>query len=122
VKQISGEIKDLSYIFLGAKVISIAHTGNPLPIGTMPLGELPSPVKELKTDGTGAVVSVMENGNNNYLVIVNRDFLKPMKLTIDCDKGVYKINKDGSKVDADSYQRTLEIEPGDITIYGWNDR
>jgi hypothetical protein len=120
VKQMSAEIKSLSYIFLGAEVISLAHTGNPIPLGTKPLRDLPSPVKELKTEGTGAVVSVMKNGENNYLVIVNRDFLKSMKLTIDCDKGVYKINKDGSKVNADVYQRSLEIEPGDIAIYSWN--
>ena len=121
VKQMSAEIRSLSDIFLGAKVITVAHTGNSIPSGTKALIELPSPIKDLKTEGTGAVISVMENGKNNYLVIVNRDFLKPMKLTIDCDKGVYKISKDGSKSDADAYQRTLEMEPGDIAIYGWND-
>jgi hypothetical protein len=120
VKQMNDEIKNLSYIFLGAKVISLAHTGSPIPLGTKQLTTLPKQVRELKTEGSGAVVSVMKNGENNYLVIVNRDFLKPMKLTIDCDKGVYKIKKDGSKVNVDAYQKSLEIEPGDISIYGWN--
>jgi hypothetical protein len=122
VKQMNEEIKSLSYVFLGAKVITIAHTGNPVPTGTKPLSGLPSPVKELSTEGSGAVVSVLKNRKDNYLVVVNRDFLKPMKLTIECDKDVYKINKDGSKVAADVYQKTLEIEPGDIAIYGWNDK
>ena len=122
VKQMSAEIKSLSYIFLGSRVNTVAHTGNSIPIGTKALIELPPHVKYLKTEGTGAVVSVMENGENNYLVIVNRDFLQTMKLTIDCDKAVYKINKDGSKSDADTYQRTLEVEPGDIAIYGWNNK
>lgn len=122
VKQMSSEIKSLSYIFLGARVLSISHTGNSIPVGTRPLTELPPPVKNLKTEGTGAVVSVMENGKYNYLVIVNRDFLKPMKLTIDCDKGVFKINKDGSEVNADAYQETLEMDPGDIAVYGWNNK
>jgi hypothetical protein len=122
VKQMSAEIRSLSDIFLGAKVITIAHTGNSIPIGTKPLTDLPSPVKNLKTEGTGAVVSVMKNGKNDYLVIVNRDFLKPMKLTIDCDKGVFKISKNGSKVEAVVYQSTLEIEPGDIAIFGWNNK
>jgi len=122
VKQMSVEIKNLSFIFLGAKVLSVSHTGDHIPIGTKPLTTLPKQVKELKTEGSGAVVSVIENGENTYLVIVNRDFLKPMKHLIDCDKGVYKISKDGSKVNADAYQRSLEIEPGDIAIYTWNNK
>lgn len=120
VKQMNCEIRDLSFIFHGAKVLSVSHTGDQIPMGTKPLTTLPKQIKELKTEGSGAVVSVLENEENNYLVIVNRDFLKPMILTIDCDKCVFKINKDCSKVNADAYQRSLEIEPGDIAIYTWN--
>jgi hypothetical protein len=121
VKTVCSEIKCLSYIFLGAKVLSVGHTGKSIPNGTTPLGNLPGHIKDLKTEGTGAVVSVMENGENKYLVIVNRDFLKPMKLTIDCEPGVYKIYKNGTKVKAGAYQGTLEIEPGDVAIYTWTD-
>ena len=121
VKFVNEEIRNLSYVFLGAEVISIGHTGDPIPMGTKPLRTLPEQVKELKTEGTGAVVSVMKNGENYYLVIVNRDFLKPMKLTTAFETGIYKIQKNGTKVLAEAYQNTLDIDPGDVAIFSWKD-
>ena len=73
----------------------------------------------MKTEGTGAVVSVLKNGANSYLIVVNRDFRNTMKLTIECDANVKKILKDGSEVPASRYARTLIIDPGDIAVYGW---
>lgn len=119
VKFVNSEIKKLSFVFLGSRVISVTHTGNAIPSGTKPMMTLPENFTELKTEGTGAVVSLLENKENNYLVIVNRDFLKSMKLTINCKPVVFKIQKDGSKVKAADYQNTIEIDPGDAAIYTW---
>lgn len=65
-----------------AFALAVAH--GPITAGTKPLKDLPEPIKVLKTEGTGAVVSLMENGLENYIVIVNRDFRNSMKLIIDC--------------------------------------
>jgi len=119
VKLVNEEIRNLSFVFLGAKVISIGHTGDIIPVGTRRLEKLPETVKVLKTEGTGAVVSVMKNDKNYYLVIVNRDFLKPMKITAEFDPDVYRICKNGTKVKANMYQNTQEIGPGDVAIYNW---
>ena len=121
VKLVNSEIRSLSYIFLGARVISVSHTGIKIPTGTKALSELPKPFKTIKTEGKGAVVSVLKNGANSYLVIVNRDYINQMQLYVECDQQVKKIFKDGSSVSANVYQSNTEIEPGDIAIYSWTD-
>jgi hypothetical protein len=121
IKLVNGEIKNLSRVFLGDRVLSVTHTGNNIPMGTKPMTDLPPHFKAIKTEGTGAVVSLLKNGTISYLAIVNRDFKNSMKLFIDCDSKVKRVLKDGSVVQANAYQSTLEIEPGDISIYTWTD-
>lgn len=121
IKSMNNEIKNLSEVFHGAKVVSVAHTGNKIPAGTKQLMELPKQIKTLKTEGIGAVVSVLKNGEYSYLVIVNRDFIKSMKLSIECSPKVEKVFKDGSVSPADTYQRDIEIDPGDAAIYKWKE-
>lgn len=118
IREVNTEIASLSGIFLGAEVISVSHTGL-TPQGTMPLTILPKPIRILKTEGTGAVVSYLKNGTNSYLVIVNRDFKNPLNLYIDCENYVKRIFKDGSSTPANAYQSKTEIDPGDIAIYSW---
>jgi hypothetical protein len=119
IREVNREIKKLSKVFLGARVLSVTHTGNTIPAGTKPLAQLPDPIKMLKTEGKGAVVSVLENGDKNYLVIVNRDFLSPMKLTLECNPEVKRILKDGSDVPVSAYAATQVVDPGDAAIYSW---
>ena len=104
-------------MFLGAKVLSVRHTGDTIPQGTTPLAELPASVKKLQTTGTGAVVSELQNGDNRFLVIVNRDFNDRMQLDIELDPSAKRILKDGSIVPASLYSSTLMVEPGDAVIY-----
>jgi hypothetical protein len=119
IKQVNCEIASLSPVFMGSRVISVSHTGETIPQGTKPLEALPVPFKVLKTEGKGAVVSQLKNGQDNYLVIVNRDFLAPMTLYVECENNVRKVMKDGSFVPATVYQARLEIDPGDAAIYTW---
>lgn len=119
MKLVNQEVQNLSGVFSGAKVISVAHTGTTIPQGTKRLMQLPAAIKTLETEGEGAVVSVLEKGKENFLVIVNRDFKHTMKLTIEGDKTLKKVLKDGTVVPADSYIRTMEIDPGDVAIYRW---
>jgi len=120
IKLMSSEIQNLSPVFLGAKLVSVAHTGKNIPVGTKRLLELPKPIKVLETEGLGAVVSVLENGTDSFLVVVNRDLVKTMKLTIKGDSSVDKVLKDGSLVPANTYMSTMVVEPGDVVIYRWS--
>jgi hypothetical protein len=119
LQKISNEIQNLSGVFLGAKVVSVAHTGLDIPNGTKRLSKLPSSINLLETIGQGAVVSVLENGDNSFLVIVNRDFKRSMKLIINTDNTVKKVLKNGTLIPANEYASSTEIEPGDAAIYTW---
>jgi hypothetical protein len=117
LQKVSNEIQNLSGVFLGAKVVSIGHTGMDIPRGTKRLSKLPAPVKVLETIGEGAIVSVLENGSNTFLVIVNRDFKQTMKLVLEVDDTVKKVQKDGTLIAANEYTNATEVEPGDAAIY-----
>lgn len=121
LQQVNKEVTALSGVFLGAKMISVVHTGEVLPPGTKPLTNLPKPIASLKTDGIGALVSVMENNGKSYLVIVNHDFTAPMSMLIKCMPGVSRIQKDGSAVSQNLYTNKVTIDPGDVAIYSWPD-
>lgn len=118
VKQTSQEIQNLSGVFLGAKVVSIRHTGlGQIPKGTIRLTSLPEPVKILDTHGAPALVSVLQKGENSFLVIVNKDFLNNMKFTIYGDESLQRVLKDGTIVPAAAYEPCMELDPGDIAVY-----
>ncbi|MDR1583331.1 MAG: beta-galactosidase [Prevotellaceae bacterium] len=125
IKLVNHEIKALSGVFLNSKVTGVWHTGKftPSPWVTSRLQEqnppaMP-PVKLLQTEGEGAVVSMLEKENNSFLVIVNRDHQKPMRLTLIVDDSVKKIQKDGTIIPANTYANTIEVDPGDAVVYTW---
>ena len=121
IKEINTEIKNLSFVFLNAKVVSVAHTGKTIPRGTKRLSKLPDVIKTFETEGpAGAVVSVLEKDGKSYLVVVNRDFKNNLKVKIEGDPGLQRILKDGSMVPASAYISTMTVAPGDILIYCWN--
>jgi hypothetical protein len=118
IREVNKEVKSVSNIFSGAKLISVAHTGN-LPPGTKPIKNLPKLIKSISTDGLGAIVSVMKNNRQSYLVVVNRDFTAPMNLTLDCAKGVKRILKTGFSVPEEIGSKTFRLEAGDMIIFKW---
>ena len=117
VKDMNAEIRSIAGIFLGAKVLSVRHTGSVIPRGTTRLTTLPEKVKVLDTHGYGTIISLLENGGKKYLAIVNRSLMDTMELTFYADPSVKRVLKDGSLVSAESYTATLLISPGDILIY-----
>ncbi|HVM88061.1 MAG TPA: beta-galactosidase [Puia sp.] len=118
VKQVSEEIKNLSGVFAGSKVVWVRHTGKDrIPSGTVRLTSLPEPVKVLETNGAPAIVSLLEKENNYFLVIVNKDYYNNMGLVFYGTDEVKKICKDGSIVPANAYENAMEVDPGDAVIY-----
>ncbi len=118
VQQLSVEIQKLSGVFLGSKLISVRHTGlGKIPAGTVRLTSLPEHIKVLETNKAPALVSVLENGENSYVVIVNTDHLNPMNLTVYGDETLKKVCKNGTIVPASTYDSAMEVDPGDVAIY-----
>lgn len=119
IKVLNKEIERLSDVFLGATLVSVSHAGDKVPAGTRRLTTLPGAIRKLSTSGSGAVVSVLKNGKFEYLVIVNRNFKRPMELTVETDPTVERVLTDGTAVPADTYHYPLGVLPGDIVIYRW---
>ena len=118
IKQVSAEIQALAPVFLSAKVISVKHTGKgAIPKGTSRLINLPKAIKVLETNGAPALVSVLENGANTFVVIVNKDFLNPLNLIVAGDQSLKKVLKDGTVVPAAIYENSQELDPGDAAVY-----
>jgi hypothetical protein len=118
IKLMSQEIKNLSGLFLGSKVVWVRHTGKGrIPNGTVRLTSLPDAVKVLETNGKPAIVALLENGDNYILVVINKDFLNGMDLTFYGNETVKKVLKDGTIVPASVYENSLELDPGDAAIY-----
>jgi hypothetical protein len=118
VKQMSEEIRNLSGVFLGAKMLWVRHSAKGMiPTGTIRLTSLPDPVKVLDANGAPILVSLLENGDFNYLVVVNKDFLNSINFTFYGDDTVKKVLKDGTLVPARAYESSLELDPGDAAIY-----
>ncbi|MDR2139368.1 MAG: hypothetical protein LBP50_07460 [Tannerella sp.] len=120
IQAVNRELQNVAGVFLGAKVVSTGHTGKRIPEGTRRLEKLPEPVRALETGDGGAIVSVLEKGKRRFLVIVNRDCVHPMKLTVVTDHSVKKVLKDGTLVPANAYTPTCEVDPGDAAIFAWD--
>jgi hypothetical protein len=117
IKAVNQEIQNLAGVFVGAKVISVKHTGVVIPRGTAQLSSLPWAVKVFETGGSGALVSTLENGAVSYFLVVNRDLGKSMPYTILGDETLKKVLRDGSIVKANRYANSGEIEPGDLVVF-----
>jgi hypothetical protein len=118
VKLMSREIQNLSGVFLGSKVVSVRHAGlGRIPIGTIRLTRLPSAIKVLDSNGAPILVSVLENGANSFLVVVNKNFLNSINLTVYGDETVKKVLKDGTIVPASVYDSSMELDAGDAAIF-----
>ena len=120
VKQMNAEIRAISPVFLGSRVQSLGHTGATLPPGTTRY--VPSsPIKSLKTEGLGAIVSILANGTHRYLVIVNRDIERPMPSTVEFDASTHPLHvaKDGTLDEINASSRPISVDPGDTLIFTW---
>lgn len=120
VKQVNAEVQGMRGVFVGAKVESVGHTGQP-PAGTRAY-EPSSPVKSLETAGEGAVVSRLRKGDQHFLVVINRDINKPMKLNVAFDGGVQRVAKDGSSQPIGDSRYAGDVEPGDVVVFAWPNR
>ena len=117
IKAVNKEIQDLVGVFVGSKVISVNHTGTIIPRGTTRLSSLPWAIKVFETERKGALVSVLEKKEKTFFVVVNRDLQKSMTIIISGDASLQRVLKDGSIINADVYDHSTEIEPGDMAVY-----
>lgn len=125
VKEMNAEIKALSGVFLHSRVKNVYHTGLSVPKGTKKLWwwNLPSAIKTLTTSGEGAVVSFLEKGQKDYMVVVNRNLMNStrLNLTVNNKSKVRRVFKDGI-VSGESLSgyNSFDIDKGDAAIFVWD--
>ena len=72
VQKMNKELKSVSKLFYGAKVLSVHHLGS-IPQGTTRQTEMPVNIRSLKIVGRqGAIISQLEKDGHRYLAIVNK--------------------------------------------------
>lgn len=119
VREVNKELQNRAFVFMGATVKSIHHTGSDIPVGTKRLTQLPKQVEMLATGDSGAVVSLLEKGDYHYLVIVNRSFLEPLDLQITFKGETELVRRDGSIEDIAKYEPRFRLEAGEAEIFRW---
>ena len=117
VQALNKELQARAGVFVGSKVVSLAHTGETVPPGCPALTEMPSHVKSLETSPEGAVVSLLEKGSCNYLVVVSRSLDKPITLDVEFDRKAFMIDREGNAVKLAKGETSFTIEEGDVAIF-----
>lgn len=119
VKAMNEELQARAGVFVGSKVVYLAHTGETVPPECRKLEEdMPAHVEFLRTSGPeGAVVSILENGRWNYLVAVSRTMDSPISLEVGFDEKAALIGRDGSAQKIKGSQTSFEIAEGDALIF-----
>ncbi len=85
-RQVNGEIKALTDVFLGCTLMRVRHTGNDANINsvTCPLttAEPMWPLESASSSGSGLLVSHLSNKGRDYLVIVSHDPLNSQTVSL----------------------------------------
>jgi hypothetical protein len=117
VRDMNRELQARAAVFSGVRVVSVGHTGAAIPQGTKPFVAF-KPFREVKTEGTGAVVSHLKNGGVTYLMAVNRDYTNPMMLDIALEPGANArlVKKDGSSAAVKGQRIHETVEPGGAVV------
>lgn len=119
IQEVNQELQHRAFVFMGAKVLSVRHTGVTIPVGTRRLEKLPPQVKMLDTKAGEALVSLLEKGDEQYLVVVNRSLVKPLDLQITFRGKAELVRKDGSIQDIAKYSSWFRTEAGEAEIFRW---
>lgn len=119
IRDINRQIQSQAWVFLGAEVIEIGHTGATLPKGTKALGSLPAPFRSITAGDSGVTVSHLRNGDNRFVMVVSHDINSPQKVAIDVDGGVRQVMPDGTTVVLANAggPRPYMLEPGGYLIF-----
>ena len=117
VQEVNRELQARAFVFVGSKVVSLAHTGETVPPGCPALEQLPSHVKSLSTSPEGAVVSLLEKGEWNYLVVVSRSLETPITLNVGFDRKAWMIDREGNATKVAKGENSFTLEEGDAAIF-----
>jgi hypothetical protein len=119
-KAINDEIRVFSPIFYGAKVLEVMHAGPSTPEGTATFKPI-SLVRSLKTNGHGAIVSLLAQQDRYFVVVVNREPLDTTRIEIEFDQPnrVDSFGKDGLQKQIAAAKVIDTLDAGDVRVFSW---
>lgn len=120
VTELNREVQNLAWVFLGAEVLNVSHTGDSIPQGTQPIGSLPGKIRSVSSNGEGLLVSHLRNGKKDFLMVVNRSRFHRQLVTIELEDEVQRVLPSGKTCPASLYSKDLWLDSGDYLLYEWN--
>lgn len=119
VQNINRDIHALTWVFLGAEFLRAGHTNATTPAGCTRLTQamLPDGVKSVTSDGQGVCVSMLKNGKNLFMMVLNGDILNTQNVTISKDVAVKRVLMDGSTEVDGAGEKVYELAPGRFVLY-----
>lgn len=119
VQNINRDIHALTWVFLGADMLRVGHTNAETPSGCARLTAqmLPAGVKSVTSDGPGLCVSMLQNGSNLFMMVLNPDIHKTQNATIVTDAAMKQVLIDGSVAAVEAGEKKYELTPGHFVIY-----
>ena len=115
VQQMNKELRSISRLFYGARILSVNHFGT-LSEGTTRLNTIPVNLSFLKIVGPkGAIISQLQKDGHHYLAIVNKNYEKRMKVQIRTKSNIpHYVSK---QLQEQPMKTTYYVEPGDILLF-----
>ncbi len=116
VQKINRELKVISRLFYGAKILSVHHLGGTLPEGTTKLTQAPLNLSSLKVvSKKGVIVSQLEKNSHHYLAIVNKDHANSIKVYV---KPLNNTARHLTKsLEEEKMQDAYTVTAGDILLF-----
>jgi len=120
VRQFNQELRNVLWVFEGAAVESVGHTGTKIPLGTQPYTPA-EPIRRVELGGEGAVVALLANQDRRHLMIVNRDFANPGELVVEWNPQapIRQVDNAGRVCELPGASLARALEPGQACILSW---
>lgn len=117
VKQMNKELRGILPLFDGSTIKSVNHLIH-VPHNGVRLRKAPLNIRHLKVKGRmGAIVSILNKNEKNYMIVVNKDYIYNMQLTIKAKKQVKNISKTLQEI---PLKDVYTVPAGDIVIFRLN--
>lgn len=117
VRQMNQEIQQRAFVWAGCTVMSVCHLGNSIPVGTKPLTALPAHFRKLENESGSGLVSEIQNGGRNFVMLVNTSPTQEWHVSVETDGQVQLIRHDGTSAPASLYAPYYILSPGDCVIF-----
>lgn len=119
VQNINRDIHALTWVFLGAEFLWAGHTNAETPVGCTRLTKdmLPDGINSVTSDGQGVCVSLLKNGKNLFMMVLNGDIHNAQKVTVEKEIAVKRVLMDGTTEAEAAGAKEYELTPGHFVLY-----